>query len=110
MYKREKEQRAEWIRNRLAEIRKEQKKLKEELLSYVEPMTMYVLTRDGYVLGVFRNLAKLDAEVGGYCRQVDDLSYSLYNLRKAFRSTGCVSLYEPRSVMEVTRVKLNEMV
>ena len=32
---RERQIRAEWVRNRLAEIRKEQRELKEELLSYV---------------------------------------------------------------------------
>ena len=73
-------------------------------------MKLFTLTRDGYVLGVFRNLVKLDAEIGGYTRKVDDMNYSLYNLRKAFRSSGTVILEEPRSTMEVTRVKLNEMV
>ena len=73
-------------------------------------MTAFALTRDGYVLGVFRSLSALDREIGGYCQSVGDLSYSLYNLRKEFRAKGTVILTEPRSSMEVTRVKLNEMV
>jgi len=69
---------------------------------------VYVITNGPDVIGVYKNLARVDAELGEILKGIDNWKYSLYNLRKKFREgVKLVYLWEPRGTLTLTQQEIH---
>ena len=70
-------------------------------------VVVYVVTNGPDVIGVYKNLSRLDAELGEILKGIDNWKYSLYNLRKKFRTgVKLVYLWEPRGTLTLTQQEI----